>query len=125
MLFSLKSKGYHFNSALHILIYGALIVIAIGTAAHLNTEHEDAAGKKRPLYQSCKLNGTATALTEKDTCIPLNGTYGTGDDKDVWVILRQLGNPSLPKKRPRSQTWRPKTRNVMLKRKQPSKVFNL
>ena len=85
MLFSLKSKGYHFNSALHILIYGALIVIAIGTAAHLNTEHEDAAGKKRPLYQSCQLNGTATALTEKDTCIPLNGTYGTGDKKDVWT----------------------------------------
>ena len=62
-----------------------MIAIAIGTAAHLNTTHEDADGKERPLYQSCQLNGTATALTEKDTCIPLTGTYGTGDDKDVWT----------------------------------------
>ena len=86
MLFSLKSKGYHFNSALHILIYGALIAIAIGTAAHLNTTHEDANGKERPLYQSCQLNGTKTALTEKDTCIPLNGTYGISGsvEEDVW-----------------------------------------
>lgn len=90
----IKEHGYKLNVGYHFLLYSALFLIAVLSAGHLNAPHENVVGqdnagkdivKERPLYQSCLLNGTESALTVKDTCIALAGSYGTGDDSDKWT----------------------------------------